>query len=44
LPGIGEVYAKRIIDGRPYNSKVDIKKVKGIGDKTYEKLEQLICL
>ncbi len=44
LPGIGAAYAQRIVEGRPYSSKTDIKKVKGIGDKTYAKFESLICL
>lgn len=44
LPGIGATYAQRIIDNRPYSSKTDLKKVKGIGDKTFSKLESLICL
>ena len=36
LPGIGEVYAKRIIEGRPYRSVDDLKRVKGIGGKTLD--------
>lgn len=39
LPGIGPAKAKAIIAGRPFKSKEDLKKVDGIGDKTYKALE-----
>ena len=38
IPGIGNVLAGRIIDARPYKSADDLRQVKGIGDKKYEKL------
>ena len=44
LPGIGEAYSVRIIEARPFSSLADIKRVKGIGDKTYEKILNEICL
>ena len=39
LPGIGEAKAKLIIDHRPYATIEDIKKVPGIGEKTFEKMK-----
>ncbi len=44
LPGIGEVYAKRIIEGRPYRSVDDLKRVKGIGGKTLDKFQDMITV
>ena len=38
LPGIGPAMAKRIIEGRPYNTVDDLLKVKGIGEAKLEKL------
>jgi comEA protein len=41
LPGIGEAKAKAIIEHRtvePFRTVDDLKKVKGIGDKTFESL------
>ncbi len=38
IPGIGKVLAGRIIDARPYKSADDLRHVKGIGQKKYEKL------
>ena len=42
LPGIGPVYAQRIIESRPYTQKSHIVRVVGIGQKTYEKIKDLI--
>lgn len=36
--GIGPVLAQRIIEARPYKSADELRRVKGIGAKTYEKL------
>jgi competence ComEA-like helix-hairpin-helix protein len=38
LPGVGPVMAERIIEARPFKSADDLRNVKGIGDKKYEKL------
>jgi competence protein ComEA len=38
LPGIGKALAERIIAHRPYRTVDDLRKVNGIGDKTFEKL------
>ncbi len=38
IPGVGNVLAGRIIDARPYQSADDLRHVKGIGAKKYEKL------
>lgn len=46
LPGIGEAYAKRIIEYResngPFKSIEEIKNVTGIGEKRYESIKDLI--
>ena len=42
LPGIGKTKAQAIIDGRPYQKPEDIMKVKGIKQKTYDKIKDLI--
>lgn len=46
LPGIGEVTAERIIEYRElkgqFRKAEDLKKVKGIGDKKFEQLQQYI--
>ncbi len=47
LPGIGEVYANRIIEYRNkkmFNSIEEIKNIQGIGDKTFEKIKDLITI
>ena len=48
LPGIGPVKAQAIVDYRkangPFKSLEDIKKVKGIGDATFDKLKTDISI
>ncbi|NNE94021.1 MAG: helix-hairpin-helix domain-containing protein [Verrucomicrobiales bacterium] len=39
LPGVGPETAKDIIGGRPYANPDDLLRVKGIGEKTLEKLK-----
>ncbi len=38
VPGVGHVLAKRIVDARPFHSADDLRRVKGVGTKTYKKL------
>ncbi|MEA2066663.1 MAG: ComEA family DNA-binding protein [Thermotogota bacterium] len=46
LPGIGDVLAKRIVEYRDqvgqFSSREEIMNVKGIGEKTYESIKELI--
>ena len=42
LPGLGEKTAQRIIDGRPYESVDDLRKVEGIGEKTLDGIRDRI--
>ena len=48
LPGIGPAKAQAIVEFRteqgPFSKKEDIKKVSGIGDVTYSKIESLITV
>ena len=44
LPGIGSTYADRIIAARPFSSINQLLQVKGIGDKTFEKLRSQVTV
>lgn len=48
LPGVGEVKARAIVDYRenhgPFKSVEELMMVSGIGEKTYEKLREKICV
>jgi competence protein ComEA len=44
LPGIGPVKAQAIVDGRPYDKIEDIMKVKGIKEKEFGKIKEIISV
>lgn len=39
LPGVGEVLAERIVEGRPYKSVEDLRRVPGVGEKVFARLK-----